>query len=152
MATHLKLIIPLICLILLCSCGVQKKKGNEHEKFFGQDSETVSDTINQSEIVFEQGEYQYYGEITPDITVENPCVPDKETAIKIAEAVTSGFQRKGYFPNYVPQSVFFDTQKQLWIVTFAPESDNDEVVLIGSCFSVAIKKDNAEVIKMWVGE
>ena len=45
------------------------------------------------------------------------------------------------------QQVFFDTQDEIWIVSFW---ENNEMV--GSDFSIAIKAENAQVIKMWVGE
>lgn len=126
------LLLPLICLTLLCSCNSGKEAKPE------------------SEIYYETGTYDW--EIGEEVSVTDMCVPDKETAIQIGKAITAGFRKKGYFPDYVPQHVFFDTEKKVWIVTSWPENKNDKEIYNGACFSVAIRKDNGEVIKMWVGE
>ncbi len=126
------LISLLVCLIFLCSCRTDKE------------------VASPSEILYETGAYNW--EIGEEVTVTDVPVPDKETAIKIAESITSGFQKKGVFPGYVPQHVFFDSDKDVWIVSLWEESENENEIYSGACFSVAIRKDNAEVVKMWVGE
>lgn len=126
------LILLLVSLIFLCSCGTDKE------------------VASPSEISYETGVYDW--NISEDDTITDTCVPDKETAIKIAEGITSGFQKKGFFPGYVPQHVFFDNKREVWIVSLWEESENENEIYSGACFSIAIKKDNAEVVKMWVGE
>ncbi len=135
------LILLLVCLISLCSCGADKEVTPQPESPY---------ETGKSEIPYESGKFDW--EIGEEVTVTDTCVPDKETAIKIAEGITSGFQKEGYFPGYVPQHVFFDTDKDVWIVSFWAEPENDKVIYTGACFSVAIRKDNAAVVKMWVGE
>lgn len=126
------LISAVFCLIFLCSCNADKE------------------VKSQPEIPYETGSFDW--DIGEEDAVTDIPVPDKETAIKIAESITSGFQKKGFFPGYVPQHVFFDSDKDVWIVSLWKESENENVIYFGACFSIAIKKDNAEVIKMWVGE
>lgn len=96
------LILLLVSLIFLCSCGTDKE------------------VAPPSEISYETGVYDW--NISEDDTITDTCVPDKETAIKIAEGITSGFQKKGFFPDYVPQHVFFDNKRDVWIVSLWEES------------------------------
>jgi len=141
------LILLLVSLIFLCSCGTDKEVAPPSEISY----ETgVYDRNIIEEIPYETGTFDW--NISEDDTITDTCVPDKETAIKIAEGITSGFQKKGFFPGYVPQHVFFDNKREVWIVSLWEESENENEIHSGACFSVAIRKDNAEVVKMWVGE
>lgn len=95
------LILPIVCLIFLCFCGTDKDV-----KFSYGDGEDVK---TPTEISYETGAYDW--EIGEEVTVSVVCVPDKETAIKIAESITSGFQKKGGSPT-MSLSMFSLTQKE----------------------------------------
>lgn len=80
--------------------------------------------------------------------ISETCVPDKETAVSLARNMIVNFQKNGKFIDYVPQSVFYDTQDHIWIISFWEDIEG----YIGASFSIAIKEDNAQVVKMWVDE
>lgn len=141
------LILLSVCLISLCACGTYKEVASPSEISY----ETGVYVRNISEeIPYETGTFDW--NVSEEDTITDTCVPDKETAIKIAGSITSVFQKKGFFSDYVPQHVFFDSDKDVWIVSLWEESENENEIYSGACFSVAIRKDNAEVVKMWVGE
>lgn len=119
-----------IFLLFLCSCSAR------------------GDIIPIDGVIFDEGIYQYKDWDNMEFAVEGDCVKDKETAIEIAISITEGFQKEGFFTGYVPQSVYFDTEDNIWIVCLYPNEEG----YVGSDFCIAIKKDNAEVVKMWVGE
>lgn len=98
------------------------------------------------EVSFEKGIYPNKDWDELSFSIDDDCVPDKETAINIAESIKAHYQQKGHFEDFVTQSVFYDTEDEIWIVTFYESTTNQT----GSAFNIAIKKNNAEIIKMWV--
>ena len=83
-----------------------------------------------------------------EVSFDRDCISDKQTAISIGEALLLNFQNQGYFPNYELQTVFYDTEDGIWILSFWESKDN----YVGSEFSLAISEKDGQVIKMWVGE
>lgn len=100
------------------------------------------------DIRYEEGIYQNKNWNEIEFPFEQPCVPDKETAITITNSIMSNFQSDGHFPNYVAQSIFFDKEDELWIVSYWQEKEN----YVGADFTIALRKDNGQVVKMWVNE
>ena len=111
-------------------------------------NEGIASSSNDS-IPYQEGIYDDKDWENIDIPVNEVCIPDKDTAIKVASAIVDRFQKEGYFPDYIPQTVFFDTEDKIWIISFG---ENRGLYDDGSDFSIALKAENAEVIKMWVGE
>ncbi len=50
--------------------------------------------------------------------------------------------------NLTPQSVFFDSQDEIWILTFG--TDGKDNVAGGAC-SIAIRKQDGKVLSIWFG-
>lgn len=65
------------------------------------------------------------------------AVPDEETALKIAQAIFDGMEKSKEAQKYVPQSVFYDNQDEIWIVSFWKNSN--QIALGGDC-SIALPK------------
>lgn len=128
--------IILIVVLNLTSCKV------EETSYLNANDKSNSDI---SDIEVTSGSFQYWDEI--DFPITEVCIPDHTTAIKVTESIVDGFKKDGMFPEYCAQSVFFDTERQIWIVSFYP-NDQEE----GASLSIAIKKDNSQVVKMWVEE
>lgn len=84
---------------------------------------------------------------TADFPLEEDCVPDAETAVAVAQAVFDRFRREGLFPGYLPQLVEYQDESGVWVVSFWPDGDEP-----GACFSIALRRDSAQVLRMWVGE
>lgn len=68
--------------------------------------------------------------------------------MKISNMIFSNLQDDGLFKDYVMQSVFFDESDEVWILNYYPNEKN----YIGSTCSIAISKQTAEVLKIWVTE
>ena len=83
---------------------------------------------------------------TLEMPVESVCVPDKETALQIADIVFKNLQKGGMYKNYIPIAVDYYVEDELWVVTYAVD------LIPGACISFAIRKQNAEIIAIWVGE
>jgi len=99
-------------------------------------------------ISISSGIYQNKNWESFEFPISDECVPNSDTAISIAQSIMLNFKKEGMFKDYSLQSVFFDTQDKIWIVSFYP----DKKGYAGSDFHIAIRRDNAQVVKMWVLE
>ena len=111
-------------------------------------SSCANDTSDQ-EIQFEEG--IFYDKNWSDTagTYTGNVVESKETAVAIATAVYNGMRKSQSMSNLTPQSVFFDSQDEIWIVTFG--MDGKENVVGGDC-SIAIQKQDGRILRIWFGE
>lgn len=76
-------------------------------------------------------------------------IPDEETALKIAKAIFDGMEKSKEVQEYVPQSVFYDVQDEVWIVSFWKSSN--KITLGGDC-NIALQKKDGKVLRIWFGE
>lgn len=111
-------------------------------------SSCANDTSDQ-EIQFEEG--IFYDKNWSDTagTYTGNVVESKETAVAVATAVYNGMRKSQSMSNLTPQSVFFDSQDEIWIVTFG--MDGKENVVGGDC-SIAIQKQDGRILRIWFGE
>ena len=111
-------------------------------------SSCANDTSDQ-EIQFEEG--IFYDKNWSDTagTYTGNVVESKETAVAVATAVYNGMRKSQSMSNLTPQSVFFDSQDEIWIVTFG--MDGKENVAGGDC-SIAIQKQVGRILRIWFGE
>ena len=73
----------------------------------------------------------------------------EETALKIAKAIFDGMEKSKDAKEYVPQSVFYDNQDEIWIVSFGKNSNH--IMLGGDC-NIAMQKKDGKVLRIWFGE
>ena len=128
--------IILIVILNLTSCNM------ENNSDLNMNDKSNSDI---SDIETTSGYFQYWDEI--DFPIIEVCIPDHTTAIKVTESIVDGLKKDGKFTDYCAQSVFFDIESQVWIVSFFPDGQEE-----GASLSIAIRKDDSQVVKMWVGE
>lgn len=131
--------IILITLFLMSGCNGEHK---EEENMIN----------NNENIMYEEGIYQNKDWNSLEFSIEMICVPNKETAVSIANDIMINFQKQGKFNGYIPQHVFLDTEDNFWVVSFWPNIKNDNSTYIGASFSIAIQKENAQILKMWIEE
>ena len=82
-------------------------------------------------------------------TYSDVAVPNKETAIKIAQAIFDGMEKSNEEQKYILQSVFYDKQDEIWIVSFG---DNSSQIILGGDCSIAIQRKDGKVLRIWFGE
>lgn len=80
---------------------------------------------------------------------EKAVIPDEVTALKIAEAIFDGMEKSEDAQEYVPQSVFYDNQDEIWIVSFWKNSC--QITLGGDC-NIALQKKDGKVLRIWFVE
>lgn len=85
-------------------------------------------------------------------TYQQDVIPDKETAIQVATQIFNGMEKNSKVEKYIPQSVFFDEIDDIWIVSFWEEKGDNEMLTVGDDCSIAIKKKNGQVLRIWFGE
>lgn len=76
-------------------------------------------------------------------------IPDEETALKIAKAIFDGMEKSKDAKEYVPQSVFYDNQDEIWIVSFGKNSNH---IMLGVDCNIAMQKKDGKVLRIWFGE
>ena len=76
-------------------------------------------------------------------------IPDEETALKIAKAIFDGMEKSKDVQEYVPQSVFYDNQDEIWIVSFWK---NSHEITLGADCNIAMQKKDGKVLRIWFGE
>ena len=76
-------------------------------------------------------------------------IPDEETALKIAKAIFDGMEKSKDAKEYVPQSVFYDNQDEIWIVSFWENSN--QITLGGDC-NIEMQNKDGKVLRIWFGE
>lgn len=83
-------------------------------------------------------------------TYTGECViPNEEIALEIAKAIFNGMEKSKSMKEYVPQSVFYDNQDEIWIVSFGENSN--QIVIGGDC-NIAMQKKDGKVLRIWFGE
>lgn len=81
-------------------------------------------------------------------TYKGAVIPDKDTAINVAISIFDGMSKSEEVAEYVVQSIFYDEQDEIWIVSFWKDSENT----IGGDCSIALQKKDGKVIRIWFGE
>ena len=82
-------------------------------------------------------------------TYQGAVVPNENVALEIAKAIFNAMKKSNAAQAYVPQSVFYDEHDEIWIVSFWKETD--EITVGGDC-SIAIRKSDGKVLRIWFGE
>ena len=81
-------------------------------------------------------------------TYKGAVIPDKDTAMNVAISIFDGMSKSEEVAEYVVQSIFYDEQDEIWIVSFWKDSEN----IIGGDCSIALQKKDGKVIRIWFGE
>lgn len=82
-------------------------------------------------------------------TYQNDVIPNKDVALNVAVQIFEGMQKSDNMQSYVPQSIFFDEEDNVWVVSFWEQSK--EPMLGGGC-SIAIQKKDGKILRIWFGE
>jgi hypothetical protein len=80
-------------------------------------------------------------------------VPTAECAVNLASVIFSSIPQFAVDAHMTPNSVFWDIEDGVWIVTFWDSSkDNENEVYIGYCINIAIQASDGKVLRLWAGE
>lgn len=112
--------------IMLSGCG----KADIREKY--------------QDIPLSSGVYENKDWDNDDCTYQNHAVPDKETAISVAQAIYEGMTISEDLV-FEPYSVFYDEEEEIWIVTFCPDVSYPAYDIV-----FAIKKSDGQILKIWM--
>lgn len=105
--------------------------------------------VENKDVVYKSGIYDNKNWDESIGTYVMDVIPDEETALKTAEAIFNGMEKSETAQEYVPQSVYYDEQDGIWIISFWQESD--EATLGNDC-NIAMQKKDGKVLRIWFGE
>ena len=129
MRQTLAMLVIVLCMIFCSACGNNNQENDR--------------------IKYESGNYFNKNWSETIGTYKEAVIPDEETALKIATAIFDGMEKSKEAQEYVPQSVFYDNQDEIWIVSFWKNSD--QPTLGGDC-SIALQQKDGKVLRIWFGE
>jgi hypothetical protein len=110
------------------------------------------DFLKNMEIGFKTGTFFDKNWDEPLGTYKGDCVPTKEVAMEIATSIMNELQKNGKFKKCVLASVFYDEVDEIWIVIFCDYTEGRGFVTLGGGCTIAIKKSNAQILRIWTGE
>lgn len=82
-------------------------------------------------------------------TYNGDAIPNKETALAVAQTIFNSMNKSQNAERFVPQHIFYDTEDEIWIVSFW--QDTDETVIGNDC-NIALQKSDGKVLRIWFGE
>jgi len=134
----LKILISIAIVALLSGCGSEQNVPATRE--------TVKKCETISILGFSEGTDCFQDSSVYECPVPIVCVPDEESAVRMTQIIIENYQKNGFFLNYVPLWVDYDTDDEIWIVLYGEE------LIPGGGVSVAIRKSNAEIVGAFTGE
>lgn len=156
-------------LILLAFAGCGANNGqSDDDKLRNQDDMTsaIDDTspiektefdiqdgmieVDNTKVLFQSGDYPCEKWDAELGTYHGDAVPNVEVALNVARQVYNGIGRN---LDYIPIMIFFDTNDEIWIVTFNEAYDETaETIKVGGDCSIAIQKSDGKILRIWYGE
>ena len=112
-------------------------------------SKTEHLSTQYDQIAYKEGVYYYKNWDETIGTYTKDAIPSKQAAIEVASAIFKEIQINESYKNYTAQSVFFDVDDNIWIVSFW---DNKYTSHAGSSYSIAIRMKDAKIMRIWFGE
>ena len=86
-------------------------------------------------------------------TYTQAAIPDKDTALQVASAIFEGMAKNETEEKFVPQSVFYDEQDEIWIVSFwEPVDLSANEITTGYDCCIAMQRSDGKVLRIWVEE
>ena len=134
-----RVLLFLVCLFILVTGCAQNTEKTEQSTMVEEHTQPVEHAIT-----FKTGIYDHKFWKTDKIEdYPGYCViPDEDAAVKIATAI---YKELPIFA-FEAQSVFFDEEDEVWIVSFYPPIPESGPVEIGSCHSIALRKKDGKVL------
>lgn len=121
----------LLLLLILTGCSYIQNKATEESEY---DFEYVTGIYDKT----------YWDSYRPPVS---DCIETPEEAVRLCEIIIDPKLKE---EGLVAKSVFYDTEDELWIVRFGPDTTLDkDVAIVGGAVAFAIRKKDAQVIKFW---
>lgn len=134
--------------IWLCEAAAANAGKDAQGSFFQLTDEKRELIINSVRFLSES-EKNSWEQVEERCIFTEPCVPDAETALLYGNALLRRFQRAGYYPRYLPQLIYYQTEPLVWVISCWEDL---EPYTISACVDFAICGADAQVIGHWVGE
>gem|GEM_PF-6293457 len=79
-------------------------------------------------------------------------VQTEESAIAIANAIVQSVIGEQEWKRLALTNVWEDVERNVWIVSYDPVSEDTDSIMTGGRVNIAIRKHDAQVLKMWAEE
>lgn len=133
-------IILMLNISLFSACSISEKEKVEQPSLKNEEKYMIE---------FEKGTFLDKNWDEKVGTYQGDAVPNEDTALEIAKAIFVSMEKSNVAQEYIPQSVFYDEQDEVWIVSFWKETN--EITVGGDC-NIALQKSDGKVLRIWFGE
>lgn len=142
-----RLILFLMLSVFLSACNKNQVSDNQY-----MDKKIEKDESPYANIELKKEAYSLELESEVGIYTKD-VIPDKETAIAVAIEIFNSMEKSSYAEKYEPQMVSYDEYEGIWIVSFwETQNPEEEMVTIGNDCSIAIRKKDGQILRIWFGE
>ena len=146
----------IVFILLFTGCNLTKEKDESLVTAIESDVNTDK-TVKYEEGIIRPDDrlwerYSYFskthGEWYPFID-EIDLVPDKETAISLAELLFETIKKEMNLTNYELKKVFLDTEDKIWLITYYEYHSQQTDYIIGNV-CIAIQMSDAKILAIWI--
>ena len=141
----------LLIAAFLSSCGKGAELGEKDDTSLALSKKEVHELLDSVSLVPENryNEWDEWDEDDVDRWPLDKCVRDEETALDIGGVLLNRYQEDGFFSEYTLQLIEYQEGPGGWMITYGKENDSNGTDATVRFF---IRRDNAQVEKIWIGE
>lgn len=124
-----------------------------------------NDALSMDGVTFDSGVYlSEYTHVGPDkntwddpgvASYQGDVIPDKKTAIAMATVILENTTPTSIIESKEPFHVFYDEEDEFWVVSFMQPIERINghwVAVLGGECSIAMRKKDGQVLKIWFSE
>ncbi|MBQ6274210.1 MAG: hypothetical protein IJK63_08300 [Oscillospiraceae bacterium] len=141
----------LLIAAFLSSCGKGAELGEKDDTSLALSKKEVHELLDSVSLVPENryNEWDGWDEDDSGRWPLDKCVRDEETALDIGGVLLNRYQEDGFFSEYTLQLIEYQEGPGGWMITYGKENDSNGTDATVRFF---IRRDNAQVEKIWIGE
>jgi len=109
-------------------------------------------TPKPKEYVITHGAYENWDQYQLSDFLQNDLVQTEESAIAIANAIVKNAVGEQEWKKLYLANVWEDAEREVWIISYYTQSEDANVIMVGGEVYIAIRKHDAQVVKMWAEE
>lgn len=151
-----KLFLFLLVMIItafLSACGEERATKSSAQNFMVA-AESAESSDDESSILFvPRGDWWNDDWVNPGLIYTEAVVPNKETALKVAQAVYDSLDAEYRDSRFIPRTVFYDDTDEVWTISFGRNPDDidppDGSTFVGPSTVIAIQKSDGKVLRIW---
>ena len=96
--------------------------------------------------------YENWEKDQPSDYLQDDLVKTEEIAIEIANTIVKNAVGEQEWERLYLTNVWEDVDRGVWVISYCVQSEDDNTFIVGGGVNLAIRKHDAQVVKMWAEE